>query len=137
MTGSGCHFAGIFAPVKVAVLGTGIMGAPMARNMARAGLDVTAWNRSREKTEPLLRDGIQIAESPSDAVGEADIVVTMLIDGDAVLEVMAGDGGALGAIQESAVWAQMSTVGLEKIDECARLAAERHLPIVDAPVLGT
>src|SRR5256885_5346075 len=100
--------------MKVAVLGTGIMGAPMARRIAEAGLEVRAWNRSREKAEPLAEHGVEVAESPSAAVAGAEVVVTMLIDGDAVLEVMGGDEGALAAAGDGAVWAQMSTVGLVK-----------------------
>jgi 3-hydroxyisobutyrate dehydrogenase len=123
--------------VKVAVLGTGIMGFPMARNMAAAGLEVSAWNRSPRKAEPLAEHDVEVARSPAEAVAGAEVVLTMLIDGGAVLDVMGGADGALGAAAEDVVWAQMSTVGLEKIDECARLAEERGVKVVDAPVLGT
>ena len=54
--------------MKVALLGTGTMGAGMARSMRRAGLDVTAWNRTRAKAEPLAADGVRVAESVHDAV---------------------------------------------------------------------
>ena len=61
----------------VAVLGTGIMGAPMARNLAKAGLTVRAWNRSREKAEPLAADGVSVHGTVAEAVEAADAVVTM------------------------------------------------------------
>lgn len=120
----------------VAVLGTGIMGWPMARNIAAAGLDTRAWNRTREKAEPLAADGVTIADTPAEAVGGADIVVTMLADGPAVENVVT-EGGALEAMNDDAVWVQSSTVGIEATERLAQLAEERGVPFVDAPVLGT
>jgi 3-hydroxyisobutyrate dehydrogenase len=66
--------------MRVAVLGTGSMGAPMARNLAGAGHEVSAWNRSREKAEPLAEHGVSVAGSVAEAVAGADVVVTMLAD---------------------------------------------------------
>jgi 3-hydroxyisobutyrate dehydrogenase len=113
----------------VAVLGTGIMGAPMARNIAAAGHDVRAWNRSRERAEPLASDGITVCDTPADAVQDAEIVVTMLSDGAAVESVVDGL-----SFPQGSVWAQMSTVGIEAGQ---RLQAAAEVPFVDAPVLGT
>src|SRR5829696_8068679 len=118
--------------MRVAILGTGIMGAPMARNLAAAGLEVRAWNRSRERAEPLAPDGVAIADTPTEAAAGADVVVTMLSDGAAV-EAMTADL----AFPAGAVWAQMSTVGIEATERLAARAAEAGVPIVDAPVLGT
>jgi 3-hydroxyisobutyrate dehydrogenase len=120
----------------VAVLGTGIMGAPMARNLARAGFDVRAWNRSRDKAQPLADDGIAVAADPVEAVRGADVVLTMLADGDVVRAVMVDDG-ALDAADDGALWLQMSTVGVPTARELGVLAGERGLTYVDAPVLGT
>jgi 3-hydroxyisobutyrate dehydrogenase len=94
----------------VAFLGTGIMGAPMARNCAAAGLDVRAWNRTPEKARSLADTGVTPVDSPTEALGGAGVVVTMLTDGAAVEAVM-GDGGAPAAMDDDAVWLQMSTVG--------------------------
>jgi 3-hydroxyisobutyrate dehydrogenase len=118
----------------IAFLGTGIMGAPMARNTAAAGLDVWVWNRTREKAEAV--EGVEIADSPEEAVAGADVVVTMLADGDAVTAAME-DGGALSAMADDALWLQMSTVGIAATEALAALAEERSVPFVDAPVLGT
>ena len=118
--------------MRVAVLGTGIMGAPMARNLATAGHEVRAWNRSRERAEPLAADGVVVADSPAEAVRDAEIVVTMLSDGAAV-EAVTGELGFPGG----AVWAQMSTVGIAATERLVARAAEAGVPIVDAPVLGT
>jgi 3-hydroxyisobutyrate dehydrogenase len=117
--------------MHVAVLGTGIMGAPMARNLARAGHEVRAYNRTRDKAQPLAADGIAVVDTPTEAVVGADVVLTMLSDADAVLAVAeqlpAGD----------AIWWQASTIGIEGIERCAVLAAGRGLTLVDGPVAGT
>jgi 3-hydroxyisobutyrate dehydrogenase len=119
---------------NVAVLGTGIMGAPMARNIAKAGHHVRAWNRTRAKAEPLAEHGIEVVDEPAQAVAGVDVVVTMLANGEAVHAVMAE---ALPAMESGAVWAQCSTVGIVWTERLASLAAERDVPFVDSPVLGT
>jgi 3-hydroxyisobutyrate dehydrogenase len=121
--------------MRVAVLGTGIMGAGMARSLLRSGQDVTVWNRSPGRAVPLAADGARVAGTAAEAVAGADAVVTMLWDGDAVAEVMSA---ALPAGPHGVLWAQTSTVSLE--DAAARLPAlaGRHgARYVDAPVLGT
>ena len=119
--------------MRVAVLGTGIMGAPMARNLRAAGHEVRAWNRSAEKAEALAGDGVEPAADIAEAVRGADVVITMLADGDAV-EAVAGE--ALGAI-DGAVLAQTSTIGPEATARVAAAADAAGVPFVDAPVLGT
>ena len=121
----------------VAVLGTGIMGSGMARNLARARLETRAWNRTRERAEQLADAGITVADTLAEAVDRADCVITMLADGDAVRNVMSGGDGALAAISTDAVWLQMSTIGIAATEQLAGLAAERGVAFVDAPVLGT
>ena len=119
----------------VAVLGTGIMGAAMARNLLGAGLEVRVWNRSREKAEPLAQSGATVAGSPVEAVEGAGFVVTMLADAGVTTEVLGG--GVLSGLAEDAVWLQMSTVGEDGSEALAALAAEAGVVYVDAPVLGT
>ncbi len=118
----------------VAVLGTGVMGAPMARNLAKAGFDVRVWNRTREKAEALAGDRIVVAEDPPGAVADADIVITMLLDGDAVASAM---GEVWPKLRDDALWLQMSTVGVAAGERLAQLAAGHGVDYVDAPVLGT
>ncbi|MFF8973363.1 NAD(P)-dependent oxidoreductase [Streptomyces sp. NPDC014995] len=120
--------------LTVSVLGTGIMGAAMARNLARAGHDVRAWNRTRAKAEPLTADGITVADTPADAVRDADVVLTMLYDGPAALETMRE---AAPALRAGAAWAQSTTAGIEAIGDLAAFAREHDLVFFDAPVLGT
>jgi 3-hydroxyisobutyrate dehydrogenase len=122
--------------MRVTVLGTGIMGAPMARNIRAAGHDVTVWNRSRDKAERLTGDGIGIAGSPAEAVAGAEVVVVMLAHGEAVHDVLV-DGGALDGLDDGAVLAQMSTIGIAATEAVAHECATRGVTLVDAPVLGT
>ena len=119
----------------VAVLGTGIMGAAMARNLLGAGLEVRVWNRSREKAKPLAESGATVAGSPVEAVEGAGFVVTMLADAGVITEVLGG--GVLSGLAEDAAWLQMSTVGEDGSEALAALAAEAGVVYVDAPVLGT
>jgi 3-hydroxyisobutyrate dehydrogenase len=120
--------------LSVAVLGTGIMGAPMARNLAAAGLPTAAWNRTDAKARALGEDGVDVHERAEDAAAGRDVIVTMLADAGAVEEVAER---ALPAAGEGAVWAQMSTIGVEAAERCGRLAAGHGVAYVDAPVLGT
>jgi 3-hydroxyisobutyrate dehydrogenase len=120
--------------LTVAVLGTGIMGAGMARSLLREGIGVRAWNRTRAKAEPLAADGARICDEPAEAVAGAGVALTMLRDADVVEEVMAG---TLAALDEDAIWVQTATVGVAAADRLARLAAQRDVPFFDAPVLGT
>jgi 3-hydroxyisobutyrate dehydrogenase len=138
----------------VAVLGAGgTMGFPIARNIARAGIPVRAWNRSRDKAEALTKDGAYVADTPADAARGAGIVITMLADADAVtaamdgpdgaLEVMASanraDGGTTGdsTAPQHPLWVQLSTIGEAATKRCAELANRAGVGFVDAPVLGT
>jgi 3-hydroxyisobutyrate dehydrogenase len=122
------------AAPRVTVLGTGIMGSGMARSLRREGLDVRAWNRSVDKARPLEEDGIQVVGPVEDAVSEADFVITMVTDADACLDVA---GGALPALSGGAIWLQMGTIGIEGTERAARLAGDRGVTMVDAPVSGT
>lgn len=119
----------------VAVLGAGgTMGRGLAANIARAGLSVRAWNRSPEKAEPLTAEGAEVCASPAEAADGADVVLTMLTDADAVLEVAEA---ALAEAGPDAVWLQMSTIGIDGTDRCAAVAEKYGVAFVDAPVLGT
>jgi 3-hydroxyisobutyrate dehydrogenase len=122
----------------VAVLGAGgIMGKPIARNLARDGFTIRAWNRTPQKAESLAEHGAALLSSPREAADGANVILTMLSDGDAVLEAMSGEGGALAGARGGATWLQMSTIGLEATDRCIALAEAHDLGFIDAPVLGT
>jgi 3-hydroxyisobutyrate dehydrogenase len=116
----------------VAVLGTGTIGGPIARNLLRAGFDVRAWNRTREKAVPLARDGATVCESAAEAARGAELVLTVLADADSTAETVEEV-----AFPEDAVWVQSATVGVEGAERLAGLAREKDVTFVDAPVLGT
>jgi 3-hydroxyisobutyrate dehydrogenase len=113
----------------VALLGTGIMGHGMARNIAAAGIPLTVWNRTPQKAADL---DVEIADSPKAAVEQAGIVITILPDAEVVESVVRDAAPAAGT-----VWIQQSTVGVDGCERLAAVADELGLVYVDAPVLGT
>lgn len=119
---------------KIAFLGTGTMGMPMASNLSRAGFEVRAWNRSIERAKPLADDGAAVVEDAREAALGADLLITMLSDTDAVL---VAAQPALEILDQDALWIQMSTIGVAGTERCAQLAGQRGIQLVDAPVLGT
>jgi 3-hydroxyisobutyrate dehydrogenase len=120
--------------MQVAVLGTGTMGVGMARSLLRAGHTVSVWNRTAAKAAPLAADGASVAGSPDEAVHGAEVVLVVLFDTAAVLDVLTA---AAASADPDAVWLQASTIGPDGTERVAALAAERGLRLVDAPVLGT
>ena len=121
--------------MRVAVLGTGIMGTGMTHSLLRSGLDVTVWNRHPGRAAPLAADGARVAATAAEAVADADAVITMLWDGNSVAEVMAD---ALPAAPDGVLWAQTSTVSQHDAgDLLPSLAEGCDARYVDAPVLGT
>ena len=95
--------------MKIAFLGTGLMGAPMARRLAQAGYDISVWNRSLEKAGPLAPHGAIVCASPAEAARGADLVITMLTDGPAVGEVVF-DRGVAEACAGDATILDMSSI---------------------------
>lgn len=120
--------------MEVAVLGTGVMGVGMARSLLRAGLGVRAWNRTRDKAQPLAADGATVTDTAVEAVAGADAVLTMLFDAEAVLAVLDEVADDFGP---QTVLVQSSTVGRDGTARIAQLADRRGLQVLDAPVLGT
>jgi 3-hydroxyisobutyrate dehydrogenase len=122
----------------VAVIGAGIMGSAMTRNLVAAGVNTRVWDRSPAVTAALGAAGAVVAASAKEAVRDADVVITMLPTADAVESVIFGDGVA-DAFAAGCVWAQMGTIGVEATLAIRdRLAAKRSEVIfVDAPVSGS
>ena len=121
---------------NIAFLGLGRMGAPMARRVLDAGHDLTVWNRTPDRMQPLLADGAKAARTPAEAATGADIVLTMLATPRAVEEVIFGSGGVAEGIKPAAWLVEMSTIGPQAV-----LALRERLPgevgLVDAPVMGS
>jgi 3-hydroxyisobutyrate dehydrogenase len=125
------------ARTSVTVLGTGRMGAPMARNLLRAGFPVTVWNREPKAAAVLADAGAALAPTAAAAVDGADVVITMVTNGDAVAQTMTGSTGALETLRPGSVWIQMGTIGVEWTERFATLAGSRGIEFVDAPVSGS
>ena len=117
------------------MIGVGLMGFPMARRLCEAGHDVTAWNRSRSKAERLLPFGAQVADSPAQAVRDADIVITLLTDGVAVGEVLLA-ADVLAAYRHGALVIDMSSIKPDEARDHARQLASVGVRHIDAPVSG-
>src|ERR1700689_1659749 len=125
------------ARTTVAVIGAGIMGSAMTRNLVAAGLNTRVWDRSAAGTAPLAAAGAVVAPSAPEAVRDADVVITMLPTADAVESVIF-DGGVADAFADGCVWAQMGTIGVEATRRIRdRLGGERPgVVFVDSPVSG-
>ena len=118
---------------KIALLGTGLMGFPMSRNLLNAGHVLSVWNRSRSKAEPLGPLGATVCDSPVEAVVGATIVISMLSDGptSANVQEQAMDGFA-----KDAVWVEMGSIKPEEARAQAARFAEHGIGYIDAPVSG-
>ncbi len=123
-------------PETVGVVGTGIMGAPMARNLAKAGFDVIAYNRTPAKAEVLRGDGVTVVESIAEVGRRASIVITMVPDTPDVLAVVEGEGGLIGAMAPGSVLVDMSTISPGETRALASRLAASGVAMLDAPVSG-
>ncbi len=122
---------------KIAIIGLGIMGSAIARTAASGGMQVVCWDRTPERAAALASGGLRAAKTAGDAAAGADVVVTMVADADAVMNVMEGQG-AFAAMRSGASWVQMSTIGVEGTERALRLAATRSdVSLIDAPVSGS
>lgn len=125
---------------RIAWLGLGTMGEAMARRLAAAGFPLTAWNRTRARSEALAALGVTIAGDPADAVRDADVVVLMLTGPAAVREVAYASAtarGALASMRAGALLVDMSTCDPATERELAGAAAATGIRFVDAPVYGS
>ena len=122
--------------MRVAFIGMGTMGAPMARNILEAGFAVTVHNRTREKEQPLVAMGAQAAASPRDAAAEADLVITCLSDTPDVDAIILGPDGVIEGVRKGAIVIDMSTISPTATRQIAAALAEKGAQMLDAPVSG-
>ncbi|HVW48711.1 MAG TPA: NAD(P)-dependent oxidoreductase [Solirubrobacterales bacterium] len=123
--------------MKVAFIGIGKMGLPMAGNVLRAGHDLTVFNRTTSRTDPLRDDGATVATSAAEAVRDAEVLVTMVADSAAVEAQLEGDEGFLATAPDGLVWLEMSTIGPTAARRFAARAAAAGIEMLDAPVSGS
>lgn len=121
---------------QIALLGTGLMGAPIARNLVRSGFAVTVWNRTAAKAAPLADEGVVIAATAVDAVRAADLVIVLLSDGPATDELLFGDDGIAPVLRPGTIVVMMSSISPETATLQAARLAELGIDYIDAPVSG-
>ena len=121
--------------MKIAFLGTGLMGGPMVKNLASAGCEVTAWNRTSSKAEFLLQFGVDVKGLAADAVKNADVVVSMLSNGDASAQ-MQSDKDLQISLSSNATWIEMGSIKPDESRLHSKKLAELGVNYLDAPVSG-
>lgn len=120
----------------VGQIGLGLIGKPMAMNIAKAGYPLVVWNRTRAKAEELAKVGAQVAGSPREVAAGSDILLTVVSDPPALEEVLWGPDGALAALRRGTVYVDSSTVSPALARRIAKACIERGIEFMDAPVTG-
>jgi len=121
---------------SIAFIGLGIMGSPMAVHLANAGHDVVGYNRSPEKTKPLVEAGGRAADSVADAVSDAEVIAVMVPDSPDVRDVLAGEGGVFANGKPGALIIDFSSIRPDVTVELAEQAVAQGFRLIDAPVSG-
>jgi 3-hydroxyisobutyrate dehydrogenase-like beta-hydroxyacid dehydrogenase len=124
---------------RVAFLGLGIMGSRMAANLARAGFELTVWNRSAAKAERFCQEhqGVRLASMPAQAAENSEIVITMVVDGPQVAEILLGEQGVVHGASAGTLCMDCSTIGPAATRRIAEELREHGLEMLDAPVTGS
>lgn len=122
---------------RVAVLGLGLMGAGMSRNLLAAGMEVSVYNRSPERAAPLGEAGARVALNPREAAEGADVIISMVADDNATRSVWMGPDGALAGAPAGAILVESSTTTVDWVRELAAAAEEGGFHLLDAPVTGS
>lgn len=120
----------------VGLIGLGLMGKPMGRNLLKAGFPLVVWNRTKQRTEDLVREGAKWAPTPHDVASQSDVLITIVSDPPAVEQVLWGERGALDGLRRGSIYIDSSTVSPELAVKASRACAERGVDYLDAPVTG-
>jgi 3-hydroxyisobutyrate dehydrogenase-like beta-hydroxyacid dehydrogenase len=121
---------------SVAFIGLGRMGAAIASHVLKAGFPLVVWNRTPQKADTLIASGATLAKNPADAVARADVVVSSLMDDEAVLSIVTGKQGILASLRPSAIHIGASTVSPNASDKLERLHRKKNTHYIAGPVLG-
>lgn len=124
-------------PKNVAFIGTGLMGKPMALNILKKGFSLVVYNRSEEKTAELVHEGARLARTPREAAAQADVIITMLSNNEAVGNVVLGEDGILHALGRGKIYINSSTITPDTSREFARIVEATGARMLEAPVIGT
>jgi 3-hydroxyisobutyrate dehydrogenase len=122
---------------RIAFLGLGIMGSGMARRLLANGFPLTVFNRSPEKSKPLVNEGALAANSPREAAENADVIISMVADDNASRSLWLSENGALAAARPGTICIESSTVTVDWIQELAAAARKQNCELLDAPVTGS
>ena len=121
---------------RVGFIGLGIMGAPMAANLLKAGFEVTVWNRSPSRTKPLLEAGARGEESPAKVAAASEVTLSCVTNSGDVEEVALGPEGVIHGAKPGSVYIDCSTISPDTARKVARELADRQVSMLDAPVSG-
>jgi 3-hydroxyisobutyrate dehydrogenase-like beta-hydroxyacid dehydrogenase len=121
---------------KIAFLGLGVIGRPMAERLLDSGHDLVVWNRTEAKARPLVEAGARPASTPREAAQSAEIVVTVLTDGPAVLEILQRPDGLLAGMKPGTVLCDLSTIDVVDARQIAEMCKAHSIGFVRAPILG-
>lgn len=122
--------------MKIAIVGLGNMGRPIAENIMKAGYSLTVYNRTKEKAADLLEKGAEYAKTPRQAAEHADIVLSMLSDDEAVTGVTFGPDGIIAGLSEKGIHISMSTISTALSEQLSAAHSSRGQSFIAAPVLG-
>src|SRR2546421_4926658 len=124
--------------MRVAFVGLGIMGSRMAANLVKGGFELTVWNRTEATARRFCEEhGGTLAPTPADAAAESEVVITMVVDGPQVQQILLGERGAATGAHAGTLCVDCSTIGPSATREIAARLAERSISMVDAPVTGS
>lgn len=120
----------------VGLIGLGLMGKPMGRNLLKAGFPLVVWNRTKERADDLVREGTKWAATPRDTASQADVLITIVSDPPAVEQVLWGEAGAFEGLRRGSVYIDSSTISPDLARRAAGACSERGVEYLDAPVTG-
>src|SRR5580704_14595628 len=120
----------------VGLIGLGLMGKPMGRNLLKGGFPLVVWNRTSAKAEDLVREGANLAANPREVAAQVDVLITIVSDPPALEEVLWGKDGALNALRAGSTLIDSSTISPALAQREAAACAERGVDFLDAPVTG-
>jgi 3-hydroxyisobutyrate dehydrogenase len=121
---------------RIGLIGLGIMGKPMARNLLKAGYPLTVYSRGRDAVEALMADGAADARSSQEVAERSDMVITMVTDTPDVRQVVLGDNGVLAGMRAGGIIIDMSTISPSATREIAEMVQTKGVHFLDAPVSG-
>jgi len=120
----------------VGLIGLGLMGKPMGRNLLKAGFPLVVWNRTRERADDLIRDGAKWAPNRHETAAQSDVLITIVSDPPAVEQVLWGDHGAMDGLRKGVLYIDSSTVSPALARKVAAACSDRAVDYLDAPVTG-